>query len=73
VSKTSNNSKPFEALIARKAEIETLLARLATLSAERFNQTPDQVTWGDVGTLGSYLEGLREVSDATFNEGEHAV
>jgi hypothetical protein len=53
VSKTSDNSKPFEALIARKAEIETLLARLATLSAERFNQTPDQVTWGDVGTLGS--------------------
>jgi hypothetical protein len=34
---------------------------------------PDEITWGDVGTLGSYLEGLRQVSDAAFHEGEHAA
>ena len=27
----------------------------------------------DGGTVGSYLEGLRRVSDAAFHEGEHAT
>jgi hypothetical protein len=43
------------------------------LSAEHFNRAPDDVTWADVGTLGGYLKGLREVSDAAFQEGEYAA
>jgi hypothetical protein len=50
-----------------------ILARLAALSAEHFNGTPDAVTWADVGTLDSHLQRLREVSDAAFHEGEHAA
>ena len=60
-------------LLPAKAEIDTIFARLAALSAEHFNCTPDEITWADVGTLGSYLERLREVSDAAFHEGEHAT
>ena len=69
----ANNSEAIAAFIARKIEIDAILARLTELSAEYFNVTPDDVTWADVGTLGSYLEGLRRVSDAAFHEGEHAA
>jgi hypothetical protein len=56
-----------------QAEIDTILALLTASSAEHFNRAPGDVSWGDVGTLGSYLEGLREVADAAFHEGEHAA
>jgi hypothetical protein len=68
-----DNSAVFAAFIVRKTEIDTVLTRLAALSAEHFNCTPDEVTWADVETLGSYLQRLREVSDAAFHEGEHAA
>jgi hypothetical protein len=71
--KPSDNADALAAFIARKSEIDTILARLAALSAGHFNGTPDAVTWADVGTLGRYLERLQEVSDAAFHEGEHAV
>ncbi len=68
----TNNSAALAAFIARKTEIDTILARLAAFSAEHFNAMPDAVTWADAGTLGNYLESLRRVSDAAFHEGEHA-
>jgi hypothetical protein len=40
------------AFIARKTEIDIILARLTALSGEHFNTAPDEVTWGHVGTLG---------------------
>jgi hypothetical protein len=70
--KPRDNSSALAAFIARKAEIDTILARLVALSGEHFNCTPDAVTWADVCTLGSYREGLRLVTDAAFHEGEHA-
>ncbi len=70
--KTPDNSNALSAFIARKAEIDAILARLSALSDEHFNPAPDDVTWADVGTLASYLAGLRRVSDAAFQEGEHA-
>ena len=73
MSKAPTNSAAVSAFIARKAEIDTILTRLAAFSAERFNCTPDEITWADVGTLGSYLQRLREVSDAAFHEGEYAT
>jgi hypothetical protein len=59
-------------IIARKAEIDTILARLAVLSDEHFDMAPDDVTWAQVGTLGGHLKGLRRICDAAFHEGEHA-
>jgi hypothetical protein len=69
----SDNSAALVAFIAHKTEIDTTLARLAALSSEHFCREPDAVTWGDVGTLASYLKGLREIGDAAFHEGEHAA
>ena len=68
-----DNSQALAAFIARKTEIDTILARLTALSADHFGSEPDTVTWGDVGTLASYLKGLREISNAAFHEGEHAT
>jgi hypothetical protein len=71
--KFPDNSQAFGAFIARKTEIDTILARLAALSSEHFGREPDAVTWADVGTLAGYLKGLREISDAAFQEGEYAA
>ena len=68
-----DNSEALAAFIAHKAEIDTILARLVALSADHFNQAPDDITWANVGTVGSYRDGLRKVSSAAFNEGEYAA
>jgi hypothetical protein len=62
----------LEAFIARKAEIDAILARLAELSDEHFNLHPDEIHWGHVGSLEYFASLLRRVSDAAFKEGEHA-
>jgi hypothetical protein len=67
-----NSSEALAAFIAHKTAIDTILARLVALSGDRFNAMPEDVTWAHVGTLGSYLEALHQVSDAAFHEGEHA-
>ena len=71
--KPTDNSDALAAFIAHKTEIDTILERLTVLSAEHFNAAPDDVTWGHVGTLGGYLERLRQASDAAFQEGEYAA
>jgi hypothetical protein len=68
---TANKRQPIDAFIARKAEIDEMLARLTELSDDHFNCTPDEVNWGDVGTLGHYAELLKRITDAAFNAGEH--
>ncbi len=62
----------LDAYIARKTEIDAMLARLATLSDDHFNVAPDEVTWADVGTLAHYAELLKRITDSAFKEGEHA-
>ncbi|MFN4140265.1 hypothetical protein [Aestuariivirga sp.] len=60
------------AFLAKKAEIDAMLARLAILSADHFCADPDRVNWGDVGTLEDYARHLRRITNAAFREGEHA-
>ena len=62
----------LDAYIARKAEIDTMLARLTALSDDHFNVSPDEVDWGHVGTLAHYAELLKRITDSAFKEGEHA-
>ncbi|WP_425067757.1 hypothetical protein [Reyranella sp.] len=62
----------LDAYIARKAEIDTMLARLKALSDDHFNVAPDEVDWGHVGTLAHYAEQLKRIIDAAFREGEYA-
>ncbi len=62
----------LDAYIARKAEIDTMLARLMALSDDHFNVGPDEVNWGHVGTLAHHAELLKRITDSAFKEGEHA-
>ena len=68
----TNQEKALDAFLAKKAEIDTMLARLASLSDEHFNAHPDEINWGHVGTLEHYASLLKRITDAAFKEGEHA-
>jgi hypothetical protein len=70
--KTSPNQDALAAFVQKKAEIDTMLARLEALSDDHFNYSPDEITWDHVGTLGYYAELLKRVTDSAFREGEHA-
>jgi len=65
------NDKALDAFIARKAEIDAMLARLVAHSDEHFGYAPDEINWGHVGTLASYAELLKRITDVAFQEGEH--
>lgn len=67
-----DNSGAVDAFIAKKAEIDTMLARLANLSADHFNAEPETLHWGHVGNLEFYVSLLKRVTDSAFREGEHA-
>ena len=68
----TDNPKALAAFIARKVEIDTMLERIAALSADHFEVTLDDVHWGHVGTLAHYAELLKRITDSAFKEGEHA-
>ena len=67
-----DNSEAVDAFLAKKAEIDTMLARLANLSADHFNAEPETLHWGHVGNLEFYVSLLKRVTDSAFREGEHA-
>jgi len=71
--RATDNTKALDAFIAAKIEIDAMLARLAALSADHFDTSPDEIHWGHVGTLNHYRAKLREISDSAFREGEHAI
>ena len=68
----ATNEKALDAFIAAKAEIDAMLERLAALSADHFETSPNEIHWGHVGTLDHYRAKLREITDSAFKEGEHA-
>ena len=70
--RAQDNTKALDAFITAKTEIDAMLERLAALSAEHFETSPDEINWGHVGTLNHYRAKLREITDMAFNEGEHA-
>ena len=70
--KTRSNEDALAAFVQRKAEIDAMLSRLQALSDDHFGVAPDEVTWGDVGSLEHHAELLKRITDMAFNEGEHA-
>ena len=60
------------AFIGKKAEIDAMLASLQSLSDDHFNCHPDEINWGNVGTLEHYASLLKRITDSAFGEGEHA-
>ncbi len=69
---TADNRTALDAYIARKAEIDTMLARLTALSDDHFGVGPDEINWGHVGTLAHYAQLLKRITDSAFKEGGHA-
>ena len=67
-----SNDKALAAFLTRKAEIDTMLARLQALSDEHFEASPDEIHWGHVGDLADISKNLREICDRAFQEGEYA-
>ena len=70
--RATDNTKALDAFLAAKFEIDAMLARIAALSADHFETSPDEINWGHVGTLNHYRARLREITDMAFREGEHA-
>ena len=69
MSRRKDNTAALDAFLAKKAEIDTMIARLQALSAEHFEVSPDEINWGHVGTLEHYAELLKRITDAAFREG----
>ncbi|MCB1352097.1 MAG: hypothetical protein KDK03_05125 [Rhodobacteraceae bacterium] len=67
-----NKQAALAAFVAKKAEIDEMLARLQALSDDHFNCQPDTITWGDVGSLEHHASLLKRITDSAFGEGEHA-
>ena len=67
------NDAALAAFIAKKAEIDAMLARLQAFSEDHFGADPDQVNWGDLGSLEYQAHLLTQISDFAFREGEHAA
>ena len=66
-----NQDAALQKFLAKKVEIDTMLARLQALSDDHFNAAPEEVNWGHVGTLERYAEHLRQITDSAFKEGEY--
>ena len=71
--RATDNSKALDAFLAAKFEIDTMMERLAALSTDHFETSPDEINWGHVGTLNHYASLLRQITDSAFKEGEHAA
>jgi division protein CdvB (Snf7/Vps24/ESCRT-III family) len=69
---TRKNDKALAAFMSCKAKIDTMLARLQTLSNEHFSANPDEIHWGHAGDLAGMAKNLREICDRAFQEGEYA-
>jgi hypothetical protein len=71
--RVTQNDKALDDFMAAKTEIDAMLERLKALSDDHFETHPDEINWGDVGTLNHYASLLRQITDAAFKEGEHAA
>lgn len=70
--RATDNSKAIAAFIAKKDEIDAMLARLTALSEDHFDIDIETLNWGHVGDLEHYASLLKRIADAAFHEGEHA-
>ena len=68
----ADNAKAFDAFMTTKFQIDAMLERLKALSDDQFEAHPDEINWGDVGTLNHYASLLRQITESAFREGEHA-
>jgi hypothetical protein len=67
-----NQDAALQKFLAKKVEIDTMLARLQALSDDHFNTHPDEVHWGHVSNLDNYADLLKRITDSAFSEGEYS-
>ena len=67
------NDAALAAFIAKKAEIDAMLARLQAFSEDHFGADPERLSWAHVGSLEYQAHLLKQISDFAFREGEHAA
>ena len=68
----TDNAKALDVFMITKFQIDAILERLKALSDDHFEAHPDEINWGDVGTLNHYASLLRQITDSAFREAEHA-
>jgi hypothetical protein len=78
IRRATDNTKALDAFMTTKFQIEATLERLKALSDDHYDSHPDEINWGDVGTLNHYASLLRQITDSAFKEGafkegEHAA
>ena len=71
--RATDNSKALDAFMTTKSQIDAMLARLTAVSDDHFETHPDEINWGNVGTLNHYASLLRQITDSAFKEGEYAA
>ena len=69
---TRSSQDALAAFVQKKAEIDTMLARLQALSDDHFGDSPDEITWSHAEGLAHYAHLLKRITDQAFHEGEHA-
>lgn len=67
------NDAALAAFIAKKAEIDAMLARLQAFSEDHFGADPERLSWAHVGSLEYQAHLLKQISDFALGEGEHAA
>ena len=68
-----DNNQAVAAFRAKKTENDAMLVRLLDFSADHFDISTDTLRWGHVGNLEHYASLRKRISDAAFQEGEHAA
>jgi len=69
----TDNTKALDAFMTTKFQIDAMLERLQALSDDHFEAHPDEINWGDVGSLNHFASLLRQITDSAFKEGEHVA
>lgn len=62
----------LDTFMSLHSQIGAHLERLTQLHDDHFEADPDNITWGDVGTLRDVESKLHALCDMLFREGEHA-
>lgn len=65
----ATNEQALHAFLAAKTEVDRLLAELAILSADHFHASPDEITWGHVGSVNHIRERLQEIANFATGKG----
>ena len=74
-SRTKDTRTASDAYMEHHEAVVALLARMteAVTNHDVPGADPEHVSWGHVGSLAHWRQGLEEIADSMFGEGEHAA